>query len=397
MNKEEAQAVEHLRKENRDLLTKKYDTDYNILRWAQGYGFNMQEASAQLRRHLKFRRFYDIDNSDQLEEHDILKQYFPIGLVGETGQDNRLLVIESAGRIDLLGILKSVQLSDFLIHRFKLQEKMLKAMRELEERNGKQASVIYILDLDGLKFDTSLLSIATGPYRILWTAVYTNYPEWISTMFIVNAPPFMSLIWKAVAPLLPERTRNKVRICSTNSDWKNQIQKYAKPENIPAHWGGELYDANGDGMCRDRLIIPFDPIPHDLYWEPDEKAPGLSELTYSLIPAGKSKIITYVVSSNEPIYLVLNRFCDRTFGTAIYYSRDTAAVDSALEDMIDWFPEFDYPGMPTVDYLRVKTLGPGVFKVKFGNEQAWIRSLTVYYRVRFENEHGEPIEFKEIE
>ncbi|KIH51438.1 hypothetical protein ANCDUO_18476 [Ancylostoma duodenale] len=170
MNKQEAQAVEQLRRENSDLLSAKYGTDYNVLRWAQGYGFDLEEASAQLRRHLKFRKFYDLDNADQIPEHEILKKYFPIGLVGEcsheygirdrlksatvekdkgmegitffllgeTGQDNTLLVIECAGRIDLVGILKSVQLSDFLIQRARLQEKMLDAMNELEAETGKQ-------------------------------------------------------------------------------------------------------------------------------------------------------------------------------------------------------------------------------------------------------------------
>ncbi|KHJ80698.1 Emp24/gp25L/p24 family protein [Oesophagostomum dentatum] len=81
----------------------------------------------------------------------------------------------------------------------------------------------------------------------------------------------------------------------------------------------------------------------------------------------------------------------------IYYHDSMAAVDYSLDEMNDWFPDFDYPGMPTVDYLRIKTLGPGVYKVKFGNEQAWIRSLTVHYRILFENENGEVVDFKELE
>lgn len=59
-----------------------------------------------------------------------------------------------------------------------------------------QASVIYVLDMEGMKFDPTLLSIVTGPYRILWASVYTNYPEWIDKMLIINAPSFMSLVWK---------------------------------------------------------------------------------------------------------------------------------------------------------------------------------------------------------
>lgn len=47
-----------------------------------------------------------------------------------------------------------------------------------------------------MKFDPTLLSVVTGPYRILWASVYTNYPEWIDKMLIINAPSYMSLLWK---------------------------------------------------------------------------------------------------------------------------------------------------------------------------------------------------------
>lgn len=47
--------------------------------------------------------------------------------------------------------------------------------------------------------------------------------------------------------------------------------------------------------------------------------------------------------------------------------------------------------MPTVDRLRELVPGPGVYRVIFHNESAWIRSLNVCYRVLFENEHGEEI------
>ncbi|CAD6192030.1 unnamed protein product [Caenorhabditis auriculariae] len=397
LNAEDVEIIDFLRAETKDLMTPKYDTDFNLLRWAQGYGYDKEEALAELRRHLKFRRYYDLDDAANIEEHAILKEYFPIGLVGETGRNNQLLVIECAGRIDLMGILKSVHLSDFLIQRYKFQEKMLSTMNELEARNGKQSSVIYILDLEGLKFDSALLNIVTGPYRILWASVYTNYPEWISQMFIINAPSFMTIIWKAIGPLLPERTRNKVRICTANSDWKQLIHKYADPDYIPKHWGGNLVDKNGDPMCRDRLNIPTEQIPRQLYWTPNEETPACSELTCSNIPAGKAAIFTYIVpEQQQPMYIIINRFCERTYGMGIWYSAEKDADKLPLADLRDFCPDFDYPGMPTVDYLRIRVPGGGVYKVKWGNEQAWIRSVTVYHRVRFQNESGENISFKQI-
>lgn len=71
--------------------------------------------------------------------------------------------------------------------------------------------MIYILDLEGLKFDPALLSIVTGPYRLLWASVYTNYPEWISTMLIVNAPPFMGVVWKVCGTILTAKRKQKLK------------------------------------------------------------------------------------------------------------------------------------------------------------------------------------------
>ncbi|CAO4365755.1 unnamed protein product [Caenorhabditis nigoni] len=386
MNQSEREFVDFLRSECKDLLTDYYDTDFNLLRWAQGYGFNKEEALAELRRHLRFRQYYDLDNIlTNVPDHPILKKYFPLGLVGETGKDNQLLVIECAGRIDLMGILKSVQIP--------------RENAGSNERNGKktltQCSVIYILDLEGLKFDPALINIVTGPYRILWASVYTAYPEWINTLFLINAPSFMSLLWKAIGPLLPERTRNKVRICTMNSDWKTSVQKHAHIDNIPKHWGGNMVDKNGDGMCRDILNIPFDSIPQELYWIPNDETPAIKDLICTNIGAGKSAVFTYTVdkSVTEPVYIVINRFCDRTFGMGIWHGDDET---SELEEMNELAPDFDYPGMPTVDYLRLRMPGAGVYKIKWGNEQAWIRSLTLYHRVRFQNEQKENIKYIEL-
>lgn len=81
---------------------------------------------------------------------------------GPTGIDDRYLVIECAGRIDLDGLLKSVTVSNFLLHRFKFQEKILHVLNETEKKAGRQSGMIYVLDLDGLAYDPSILPIATG-------------------------------------------------------------------------------------------------------------------------------------------------------------------------------------------------------------------------------------------
>uniref|UniRef100_A0A0N4UJK4 CRAL-TRIO domain-containing protein n=1 Tax=Dracunculus medinensis TaxID=318479 RepID=A0A0N4UJK4_DRAME len=347
----------------------------------------LDEAAHHLERHLMFRQFFDLDNVENLKDNKLLKQYFPLGLVGKTGKNNHLLVVECAGRIDLHGILKTIQLNEFLSQRLKFQEMMLDEINKMEQENKSQCSVIYILDLEGLKLDSSLLSVVTGPYHTLWNLVYTNYPEWVETLFIVNAPAFISIIWKAIGPLMPERTRNKVQIFTRT---KESLQSHCDLKYVPKHWGGELTDSNGDPMCRDRILIPTKSIPTNLYWQPDKMSPWIDKLESMTINAGRFKIVTIKVSpTNEKIFLALNRFGERSYSIAIYHSKD-------LKDMNEWIPTFLYPPMPTVDLLKVVSLGPGIYKFRFGNEDSWFRSVKLYYRIRFLNEHDDEIHWEQV-
>uniref|UniRef100_A0A1I7ZNI2 CRAL-TRIO domain-containing protein n=1 Tax=Steinernema glaseri TaxID=37863 RepID=A0A1I7ZNI2_9BILA len=394
-SKEDREAVEFLRKQASHLLSRKYDTDYNLLRWAQGYNHNHEEALEHLVRHLKFRRYYDLDNIQDRKSDAILEKYFPLGLVGPTGKDNKLLVIECAGRIDLQGILLSVQLNTFLTQRLRFQERMLSEINRMECDNGSQSSVTYILDLEGLKFDSKLLSVVTGPYRILWASVYSNYPEWIDEMLIVNAPNFMAILWKAVAPLLPERTRNKVKIFTGSSDWKTEVLKRCTPDNVPVHWGGTKVDKNGDPKCHEILNIPNDLIPKTLYWVPTPEAPKIAELTKVVIPSGGNHVVRFRVPfSDGSISIAINRFAERTYSMAVYHSDDDGAINWDLTQMNDWAPDFDYPGMPTVDRVIAPIPGGGIVKVKFGNEQSWFRSLQVYYKISFVDANDQPVPYE---
>lgn len=391
--KQEIDAIEFLRSKTKNLITAHYDTDYNLLRWAQGYDFKLEEALYHLTRHLKFRRFYDLDNTEQIVDNKVLKLYFPLGLVGETGKNNHLLVIENAGRIDLQGILNTVQLNAFLTQRFKFQEMMLNEINATERKNGAQCSVIYILDLEGLKLDSKLLSVVTGQYHILWNLVYTNYPEWIDTLVMVNVPTFISIVWRAVAPLLPERTKSKVCIFSCKDEYVAELQKHCELDHVPKHWGGTMVDGSGDPMCRDRLIIPNENIPEHLYWKPDDSAPAHSDLASLTLVPGRHKVVTIKLHPYAgKTFLSLNRYAERSYTMAIYHSNKLEDSEmNNLEEMDEWIPVFLYPAMPTVDLLQRESLGPGTYKFRFGNEQAWIRTVTVYYRIRFLNGKGDEV------
>ncbi|GMR36837.1 hypothetical protein PMAYCL1PPCAC_07032, partial [Pristionchus mayeri] len=137
----------------------------------------------------------------------------------------------------------------------------------------------------------------------------------------------------------------------------------------------------------ERLSVKRDPIAADEYWSPDELSPPVTSLTRVNIPAGRRLHISFVLKPSSPAYFVINRYGDRTYGMMLQYANShDPSIDST--EMADWLPLFEYPSMPTVDRLRERAPGPGVYRVVFHNENAWFRSLDVYYRVTFEDELG---------
>eukprot|EP00246_Nothoceros_aenigmaticus_P003739 TRINITY_DN14923_c0_g1_i2.p1 TRINITY_DN14923_c0_g1~~TRINITY_DN14923_c0_g1_i2.p1 ORF type:complete len:347 (-),score=57.06 TRINITY_DN14923_c0_g1_i2:518-1558(-) len=70
-------------------------------------------------------------------------------------------------------------------------------------------SCIKILDMTGLKISAlSRMKILT----IISTVDDLNYPEKSDTYYIVNAPYVFTACWKAVRPMLQERTKRKVQV-----------------------------------------------------------------------------------------------------------------------------------------------------------------------------------------
>ncbi|EPS74563.1 hypothetical protein M569_00191, partial [Genlisea aurea] len=80
------------------------------------------------------------------------------------------------------------------------------------KKHGKHVSkCVKILDMTGLKLSAlSRIKIMT----IISSIDDLNYPEITQTYYIVNAPYVFSACWKAVKPLLQERTKKKVKVLS---------------------------------------------------------------------------------------------------------------------------------------------------------------------------------------
>lgn len=85
---------------------------------------------------------------------------------------------------------------------------------EISSKKGRYiGTCVKILDMTGLRLSAfSRLKTSTA----IATVDDLNYPEKTDTYYIVNAPYVFSACWKAVKPMLQERTKRKVQVLRGN-------------------------------------------------------------------------------------------------------------------------------------------------------------------------------------
>jgi hypothetical protein len=71
--------------------------------------------------------------------------------------------------------------------------------------------------------------------RALSEFMAVHYVELIKYFVLVNVPSVIYGIWTFTKPLLPTRTRQKVRILSAHG-WRQELLEYSCAESLPDKW-----------------------------------------------------------------------------------------------------------------------------------------------------------------
>ncbi|VDK26480.1 unnamed protein product [Anisakis simplex] len=94
---EDQERVDKLRQLVQQNLTDYYDTDFNLLRWLQGYeGATLEEVAAKLNNHLKARRsLWNLDEFLKQPRNHPVHYHWMYGITGQSGVvDNGIVNFE---------------------------------------------------------------------------------------------------------------------------------------------------------------------------------------------------------------------------------------------------------------------------------------------------------------
>lgn len=353
-----------------------YDTDFNLLRWLQGHPGTVEQVAEKLNYHLKARSStWQFDELGTAPRDHPIHKHWAYGITGLSGVlENVIVNIEQCGQTDYWGMIQTYSLTDVLRARIPDLENMLFHVMKVEAETGRQASILYVMDLTELKYDKQLYHLIVGPLKALAEFMSEHYVELFKYFVLVNVPAFIYGLWTIARPLLPERTRDKVRILSS-SKWKEEILDFAVPGSLPDKW-----NLPGDHTFTSMVSLPVK-FPEAEYRSNRFRVPLENEKIQ--IGAGKVGFIERDLKEGDSLSWWI--IADGDFGFGIFRTDDGDEADIHKMDAV--YPFFGFmPGpllVPLEDTIRIEK--SGCYKIYFTNSRAWWHTLTVTYVFRTES------------
>uniref|UniRef100_A0A915K092 CRAL-TRIO domain-containing protein n=1 Tax=Romanomermis culicivorax TaxID=13658 RepID=A0A915K092_ROMCU len=270
-----------------------------------------------------------------------MRKYWSRGIVGETGMnDDNLVVIETLGRDDCEGLVKSTTLFDIIWSIYVLRIKAcMESIRKKETETGRQWAIVHVIDLGGITFDSKFFNYVYG-YLKLMASVYSEHSvemnRKVVVIFLILSHTPRSY---AVQYIVTEESGSSLPL---GSSWKEELQRHIKPSHLPVHWGGTLVDhKTGDEFCSSLLTIAPEPVDSYYFRDPELEIEFKRQIAKSLdVPAWKSvNVLVKVGKSN--CRMIVRFMAQNDYGFGAYFIGERIANNV---DMIE--KEYTYSKIP---------------------------------------------------
>nr|CDJ86589.1 Cellular retinaldehyde-binding triple function domain containing protein [Haemonchus contortus] len=354
--------------------------DYNVHRWLTAYEGNEEETAKVLRRHLNIREVMSLTSLPNAKGEDIdeeAEKYAPLTILGRNRlNDNKILLFEHSGKIDLNGVVDNIRITKFLRMKFRTMERLQQRVEQEERRQDQQSGGVLIMDLDGLSFSTNLLSVLAGPYRILWGTLFEQYPQLIQQIIIINAPKFVNLLYQTCIPFIPQDYRKKIIICS--NDVKSTLLEHIDECCLPMELGGNC-EMTSSGEFE--IFTPITVITDILHSKPPlhpypKASPIQVPMEQLTIPAGSFTTQKFKWNAGNQLEFFMQH--DQEFTLFFFHARDDTDDTNAWREI---YAGCERPALPQVDTWRWTVPHDGYYYIRYGNEKAWLFSVTVRHLI----------------
>ncbi|KAL1435886.1 hypothetical protein MTO96_010656 [Rhipicephalus appendiculatus] len=287
LSERQQEALEKFRQSVKD-VRKPSHTDAFLLRWLRARDFDVAKAESMYRKPIQlhewrvelfswnltyqWRKENGVD--DLLHSYKIpdeIKENFP-GVVIHPCKDRRpIWIIPSC--VDIKSLLAAISPAMVRRHIVYMLEYLESLKRSSSRELDKELETQYlVLDYDRFSllqvYSLQVMRIVTDMLRTM----EEHYPECLEKCISINAPYFFPIFWQLIRPFLSQRTVDKVEVYGREG-WKERLLSIVDADSLPAIWGGNMTDPDGDPRCRHKVNYGgrfeegFDREAHSLFCE----------------------------------------------------------------------------------------------------------------------------------
>uniref|UniRef100_A0A0M3ID39 CRAL-TRIO domain-containing protein n=1 Tax=Ascaris lumbricoides TaxID=6252 RepID=A0A0M3ID39_ASCLU len=373
LNEEEEKQVAQLRKLVEHNLTDYYDTDFNLLRWLQGHPGSVESVAEKLNEHLRARSSsWKLDDLWRQPVTHNINVHNEI-LIEDLSyvRDNIVVVVDQCGSADHRGMLQTHSFDEVLLATCYEQEHILHRVMEVEHLTGRQAWVVYVMDLNGLEYSKYLYELTLGPTRCMVDFLCAHYVEIVKCFVLVNVPPFVNALWTLIRPFLPNRTKQKIQMLSS-SNWREEILKYASADALPTTW-----NISTEQRFKADLARPFPFEEENFHCNRKEEVPTDCKTVY--INAHKNIMLDFELCVGNELSWWITANMDLAFGVFCSDRKD----ETNTKKMKVVYPNLVRLPGPLVVPLKgsITAENNAYYKIYFANTRTSWRPLAVTYSI----------------
>ncbi|KAJ0057594.1 hypothetical protein NL108_009386 [Boleophthalmus pectinirostris] len=348
--------------------------DHYLLRWLRARNFSIQKSEAMIRKHLEFRRQMKVDTIvEDFKPPEVIKMYVSGGMCGYD-RDGSPIWYDVIGPLDPKGLLLSATKQDFLKTKIQHTEILRRECKRQSQRLGKLIeSITLIQDCEGLGLK-HMWKPAIDTYGEVLTMFEDNYPEGLKRVYLIKAPAIFPMAYNLIKHFLCEETRRKIVILGSN--WKEVLRKNIDPDQLPAVYGGNLTDPDGDPRCR-TMINYGGTVPKSYYIQDSVKVQYENHVTIS---RGSVFQLEYEVTTPNTLlrWQFASDGADIGFGV---YMRTKKDESQNVTEMLQILPTERYNAHLVPEDSCLTCSEPGVYVLCFDNSYSILQSKKLSYKV----------------
>ncbi|TKR77616.1 hypothetical protein L596_018551 [Steinernema carpocapsae] len=252
-----------------------FNTEFFWARWFRAYNGDIAGIEKKIDEYMTHRRNmgYDgVDIAKFLHAHPIAKATFERFAISRHENDvfsgDVMVFLQKMDGVELKEIMKAIPLSNVLHSYYVLQDGWQRAMLAHEQKTGRPAGVVSVLDLKGLNLADFINPLSTSAKlaRLVVKIWSEFFSENLIRLYLLNPPGILSVIWQCAKFIMDKRTQSRVVILQKPEDILLHLDK----EAVPVELGGLRIDESGFSHPPESCCNPPKPVTNGCHYDQDK-------------------------------------------------------------------------------------------------------------------------------